>query len=279
MAALLTWRPGKKDFAELLLIASALPLYYLVRGSAHERVGDAIVRSVQLIHLERRLGIFWEADLQQQVLSFDWLVWLLNAIYLYGHLPLILLLALWLYFWHRPQYLLMRNAFLISGAIGLIVYLLFPVAPPRFLPAWGFVDTVFNEYNAGRPLTPSFFTNEYAAVPSLHFGWNLLLGAGVWMASRHFALRSFALLMPPVMFFTIILTGNHYFLDAAAGFLAVALGMAIAFAVRGLISRYLPKDQRNARPSAWQDWLYWLSGVAEPRERPQAQLGQGTRDA
>lgn len=266
MRVLLTWRPSKKDLAEVLLIGLALPLYYLVRGSAHERVREALVRGSQLVLLERRLGIFWEADLQHHILSYHWLVELLNAVYLYGHLPVIGALAVWLYFWHRPQYLLMRNAFLISGGIGLIVYVLFPVAPPRFLPEWGFVDTVFRQYDTGRPLTPSFFTNEYAAVPSLHFGWNLLVGVAIWLATRHLALRFFAVFMSVAMFATIILTANHYFLDAAAGLAAVALGMAIALAVRSLVSRFhaLP------RSSAWKSWLYWLCGVAEPSDRAPA---------
>lgn len=267
MRVLLTWRPSKKDLAEVLLIGLALPFYYLVRGSAHERVGEALVRGSQLVLLERRLGIFWEADLQHYILSYHWwLVELLNGIYLYGHLPVIGALAVWLYFWHRPQYLLMRNAFLISGGIGLVVYVLFPVAPPRFLPEWGFVDTVFRQYDTGRPLTPSFFTNEYAAVPSLHFGWNLLVGVAIWLATRNLPLRFFAVFMSVAMFATIILTANHYFLDAAAGLGAVALGMAIALAVRSLVSQFhaLP------RSSAWKSWLYWLCGVAEPSDRAPA---------
>ena len=269
MKVLLTWRPGKRDLAELFLIASTLPLYYLVRGSAQQRVGEAFARSIDLIKLEKGLGIFWEADLQRWVLSYEWLVQLLNNFYLYGHLPVIGALALWLYFWHRPQYLLMRNAFLISGAIGLVVYVSFPVAPPRFLPAWGFVDTVLDQYNTGRPLTPSFFVNEYAAMPSLHFGWNLLAGVAIWLASRHIGIRAFAVLMPLAMLADIILTANHYFLDAAAGLLVVALGAAIAIGVRELVRRY--RDRRGAdAPKAWQRWVYWLCGLADPPERPQA---------
>ncbi|MEE8369329.1 MAG: phosphatase PAP2 family protein, partial [Dehalococcoidia bacterium] len=193
MNAVLAWRPGKKDVAEALLLMSALPLYYLVRGSVQERVSEAFVRSAQVINLEKSLGIFWEAEMQGWILSYEWLVQLLNNFYLYGHLPIIGALAIWLYVWHRPHYLLMRNAFLISGAIGLAIYVSLPVAPPRFLPEFGFVDTVLNQYDTGRPLTPAFFVNEYAALPSLHFGWNLLAGFSIWLASRALAVRAFAL--------------------------------------------------------------------------------------
>lgn len=277
MRAVLAWRPGLRDLGEILLLSSALPLYYLVRGSAHERAGEAVTRATHLIHFERKLGIFWEADLQRLVLDYGWLVKFLNAFYLYGHLPVIGLLAVWLYFLHRPQYLIMRNAFLISGAIGLAIYVTFPVAPPRFLPEWGFVDTVLHQYDTGRPLTPTFFVNEYAAMPSLHFGWNLLVGAAVWLASRNVALRAFAVLMPIAMLADIVLTANHFFVDAAAGLGAVAAGAGIALGVRWLVLRYWPHDGGTAARRAWLGWVHWICGLAEPPERSSGGMPQGAR--
>ena len=279
MQAILSWRPRKRELAaflaEILLMGLTLPLYYLVRGSAHERVAEALVRSADLIRLEKSLGIFWEAEMQSWVLSYEWLVKFLNNFYLYGHLPVIGSLAVWMYLWHRPQYLLMRNAFLISGAIGLVIYVSYPVAPPRFLPEWGFVDTVLDQYKTSRPLTPGFFVNEYAAMPSLHFGWNLLVGFSMWLASRHIGIRAFAILMPLAMFVDIILTANHYFLDAVAGVLVVALGLAIAVVARELVRRYYARNGISAAPKAWQSWLYWLCGLAVPSERPQT-VAQGS---
>ena len=99
---LITWRPGAKDLAELLLLAGTLPLYYLVRGQAHQQVNDAVRHGVGIVHLENSLGIFWEVQLQSWVLSYGWLVKLLNWFYLFGHLPVIGTLAIWMYFWHRP---------------------------------------------------------------------------------------------------------------------------------------------------------------------------------
>ena len=255
----LAWRPSKKDLAEVLLLASALPLYYLVRGVAHERAGEALARCADLIRLEKSLGIFWEVEIQSWALSYDWLIQFLNNFYLYGHLPIIGALAIWLYVWHRPQYLLMRNAFLISGAIGLVIYVTLPVAPPRFLPEFGFTDTVLDQYNTGRPLTPSFFVNEYAALPSLHFGWNLLVGFSIWLASRALVVRTFALLMPITMFTDIIMTANHFFVDAIAGFLVVGVGLGIAFGVREIIRRNIPQ---NGRLSTRNEWLCWLVGIS-----------------
>jgi hypothetical protein len=270
-------RPRSKLLAEILLIGSALPLYYLVRGSAHERVGEALVRGTQLVKFEKSLGIFWEAELQRLVLDYDWLVQFLNGFYLYGHLPVIGALAVWMYFRHHREYLLMRNTFLISGAIGLVVYVTFPVAPPRFLPEWGFVDTVMNEYDTGRPLTPSFFVNEYAAMPSLHFGWNLLVGVAVWLASTNIFLRTFAVTMPPLMLVDIVLTANHYFVDAVAGVLVVALGAVIAVGVRNLVRSRWSEHASTPAGNVWRGWLYWLCGLSEAPEGPQVGAPQGAQ--
>lgn len=269
----LKWRPGIKDGAEVLLIASTLPLYYLVRGVTHAQIPQAVSRGLDIVRLEQTLGIFWEPQLQQSILSYDWMVTALNALYLYGHLPVIGALAVWLYFWHRPQYLLMRNAFLLSGAIALILFVNFPTAPPRLLPSefgFGFVDTIFREYKASRPDTPSFFVNEYAAMPSMHIGWNLLAGIAIWLATRNIFVRIFAVVMPVAMAWGIVLTANHYILDIAAGLGVMLIGLGIAVAGRALIVRIFSPNGRLAREKGWIGWLYWLCGVPGPAEHQPA---------
>ena len=263
MGALTTRRFSREALrelaAELVLLGTAFPLYFLVRGFTHERVVFAFENAADVITLERSLGIFWEEQLQEAILPHGWLVDTLNGMYLYGHLPLILLVAVWLYFWHRPQYLLMRNAVLISGAIGLVVYVTFPVAPPRFLPELGFTDTVFSQYGVSRVANPAFLRNEYAAVPSLHFGWNVLAAVALWLASRNLAVRSLAMLVPLLTLAAVVLTANHFILDVVAGLLAVALGMVAALAFRALVVRY---RSRGPRASAGSGWVSWLGGVA-----------------
>lgn len=263
---LLKWRPGIKDLAEILLIASALPIYYGVRGITQTQVDDAVNRGVDIIAIEKSLGIFWEVELQSWILPYSWLVKFLNAFYLFGHLPVIGSLAVWMYFWHRPQYLLMRNAFLLSGAIALIFFVNFPTAPPRLLPSelgFGFVDTVVEQYKQSRPLTPSWFVNEYAAFPSMHIGWNLLVGIALWLATKNVFVRGFAVLMPLAMFTDIILTGNHYIIDALAGSAVMLVGLAIAVAGRNLVIRSFANLPEDARLRGWRAWLAWLCGVPE----------------
>ena len=272
---LLQWRPGTKDLAEILLIALALPIYYGVRGITQTQVDDAVNRGVDIIRLEQNLGIFWEVELQSWILPYNWLVKFLNWFYLFGHLPVIGSLAVWMYFWHRPQYLLMRNAFLLSGAIALIFYVNFPTAPPRLLPhelGFGFVDTVVQQYEESRPLTPSWFVNEYAAFPSMHIGWNLLVGIALWLATRNILIRAFAVLMPLAMFTDIILTGNHYIIDAFAGTGVMLLGLGIAVAGRHLVIRAFSKLPEEARTRGWRAWLAWLCGVPDNQYPQQPSL-------
>jgi hypothetical protein len=277
LSSLVTWRPGLKDGAEVLLLALALPLYYLVRGQVEERAGEAVQRGADVVALERQLGIFWEVELQKAVIDYGWFVDSLNAFYLYGHLPLIGALAVWLYFWHRPQYLLMRNAFLISGGIALVVYLNFPTAPPRLLPehlGFGFVDTVFHDYGEERPFTPTFFVNQYAAMPSMHFGWNMLVGLALWLATKNVIIRSLAVLMPIAMFTSIILTANHYILDPVLAIPVVAAGLAIALGGRWLILRMLSPESRTAKENGWPSWVYWLVGIDEATVRRRERVRQ-----
>jgi hypothetical protein len=277
MKPLLTWRPGVMDAAEVALIAGTLPLYYLVRGLTHAQVDDAVGRGVDIVNLEKSLGIFWEVHLQSWVISYQWLVTILNGFYLFGHLPVIGAIALWLYFWHRPQYLLMRNAFLISGAIALIFFVSLPTAPPRLLPhdlGFGFVDTVVDQYHQGRPLTPGWFVNEYAAFPSMHIGWNLLVGIAIWLASRNIFVRAFAVLMPLAMASDIILTANHYIIDAVAGAAVMLLGLGVAVGARWLVMRAISPASKEAREKGWVSWLHWLCGVAPPDEQHAQQASQ-----
>ena len=213
---------------ELLLILVAYFSYHLVRGAVNGRVEDAFINAAGLIRLEQSLGIFWEVQLQGLILSNAFLIDFFNWVYIWGHIPIVGALAFWIYFFRRHYFARYRNAFLISGAIGLIFYVTLPVAPPRMLPEVGFVDTVTLYNNAYRVLQPPAFVNQYAALPSLHFGWNLLVGLAVFQTTRVWYAKAFGLLMPSLMFIAVILTANHYILDPLIGgtIALVALGIA-----------------------------------------------------
>jgi hypothetical protein len=214
---------------EVAIVIPAYFLYFLVRGFVEGQEADALRRADNLIQLERALGIFWEVDIQDWVLGSNLLINLANWTYIWGHWPVIGGIALWLFAFHRPNYPLYRNAFVISGAIGLVIFTLLPTAPPRMMDAWGFVDTVTERSEAYRTFQPPAFVNQYAAMPSLHFGWNLLLSVAVVRHAAAWPLKLFGVVMPAMSFWAIVATANHFILDGVFGAVVALAGLGIAF--------------------------------------------------
>ncbi len=229
-AALRSWRfCHRYGLWDLAVMGAAFALYYWVRGLVEGRTTEAVSRGIDIAQVERALGLFWEKELQALVMSSHLLVEAANAVYVYAHFPLIVVVGLWLFFWHRPVYALYRNAFLVSGGIGLLFFTFLPTAPPRLLPwPYGLVDTMAAFSPVNYSMQPAGFVNQYAALPSLHFGWNLLLALAIWSATRHPLLRALALAMPVAMGTAIVATANHYILDLVLGAAVAMLGLGVA---------------------------------------------------
>jgi hypothetical protein len=225
-------------FAEILFIVPAYAAYQFVRGTVGGQAGTAFDNASRVIHIEKQLGIFHEAFLQQLILPKDWMVDLVNYIYVWGHLPVIIGVAFWLYASHRDRYALFRNAFLISGLIALIGFTTVPLAPPRYMPEFGFVDTIVHAQSYYVFQNPKI-VNQYAAMPSLHFGWDLLVAIAIFTQTRVRSVRIAAAFMPLFTLSGIVLTANHYFLDAFAGALVAATGVGMAV----LLHRLIPRDR------------------------------------
>ncbi len=250
-----------RDVFEIGLVAFAFLLYFLVRGSVVDRDAEALRNALDIIDIERSLGFFWEPDLNSAVVDYGALIQFFNAIYFWMDFPLIVALGLWMYFFgHRHEYTVARDALLVSGAIALIVYHLFPVAPPRLLPPeYGFVDTL-KEYTAPAYQADSTapFVNPYAAMPSLHYGWAVLVGGVLFWTTRNAWLRGLGLFMPIAQFTSILFTANHYILDAMGGLVVALMGLVIAMALqtwgyaamRRLAQRLLTAEKAPAVPPA-----------------------------
>ena len=222
---------------ELALVVVGGLVYYLIRGAVIDRAAEASARASDLIDLERRLGIFWEPAMQEWILGSRALIDLSNAVYFWLHMPPIVVLAVWLFWRKRDIYRLTRNAFLGSAVVALVCYAMLPVAPPRFFPELGFVDTMALYSEASyQAQEVGLFVNPYAALPSLHFGWALLLGLAMWLARPPgrwaWAFAAGAVLIVGGQGVAIVLTGNHFILDAVAGAGAAALGLAAALVWR-----------------------------------------------
>ena len=209
---------------ELAGVAAAGLLYFLVRGAVADRAEEARERGLALLRLEETLGLAWERAVHDAALASEVAVELANAVYFWGHMPVLIVLAVWLWARRRGVYRRYRNALLISAVAGIACYALFPTAPPRFFPELGFVDTLALRaapaYQA-QELGP--FVNPYAALPSLHAGWALLAGWGCWLAGREserrwrWLLIGLAVLIPASQAWAVVATANHWTLDAWAG--------------------------------------------------------------
>jgi hypothetical protein len=222
-----------RDVFELGLVALAFLLYFVVRGLVIDRESEALANARDIIDLERALGIYWEPAWQEAVLGRRPLVELFNFIYFWLDFPLIVVVGFWLYFTRRHLYTVARDALLLSGAISLVIYNLYPVMPPRLLPGGEYVGTI-EQYNdlSYQAQSLSAFVNPYAAVPSLHFGWAMIIGGAIIVAWRHPVAWVFGLLLPWAQLAAIVFTGNHFILDAFAGLVVCLAGLLLAAAVQ-----------------------------------------------
>ena len=216
---------------EAVLVTVAILLYFGIRNLTAGSADAAFANADRLVSLEGALGVDWERRLQAATLSSDELVTLANWVYIWGHWPVILGVAILLYLIRPTHYYILRNAMFVSGFIGFAFFALFPVAPPRLLEV-GLVDTVTERSQAYRALQPPGLTNQYAAFPSLHAGWNLLVGIVVAMAVASVALRIVAATLPVAMALAVVVTGNHFVIDVAAGLVVVLIGLAAALVLQ-----------------------------------------------
>src|SRR3954451_9254699 len=221
-------RFGGSLLRELAVVVALLLFYKYGRFFTKGHVQTAIENARDVMGLERSLGVFSEAHLQDLILHDTGLVRFLNVYYLVAHVAATAAAFVWLYVRHPPMYRRFRNVMIVITTAGMAVHLLLPLAPPRMFPNLGFVDTarVFGpaSYGAGSPYKG--FANQFAAMPSLHFGWALVIAWAVLIATK--SKWRFAVIAHPVITLAaIVLTANHYWLDAVvATFLfAVALGV------------------------------------------------------
>jgi len=209
--------------AQVVLITTASLFYFAVRMVTKGAKATAFENAESLLRFEARLGIDIEEWAQEQVLDSDAVVTFFNWIYVWFHWPVIIGALLWLYRNNKRSFVLFRNGLIISGAIGLVFFVTYPVAPPRFLD--GFSDTVGELSTAYQFLQPPSIVNKFAAMPSLHVGWSLLGGIILFNARPPGPLRIFPVLSPVLMTLSVVLTANHYIVDAVAGAIVAMVGL------------------------------------------------------
>ncbi|ABL82051.1 phosphoesterase, PA-phosphatase related protein [Nocardioides sp. JS614] len=206
---------------QVAIVLLGLFCYFQVRGLTATEPSTAEAHARDIVRVEERLGIDVEGAIQAPVTLSPVLETAANWVYIWGHWPVIVLTMAWLVWHHRPAFLRLRDGMLVSGGLGLIVYVTYPVAPPRLVDP-DLVDTVTESSHAYRVLQPPNFVNQYAAMPSLHAGWDLLVGLAIATAATTLALRWVGFVLPALMALSVVATANHYVLDVVAG-----LGLAL----------------------------------------------------
>lgn len=218
-------RPWRCVAPQIVLLGAALTAYFAVRGLTRGEEALAISNARDLLELQQSLRLDWEYGIQQWALERPAAVSAANAAYVWGYWPP--LLGTLVYFWvcDRRQYTILRDALILSGAAGLVIFASYPVAPPRFLD--GFVDTIAESRRGMFIAQPPGFVNKFAALPSFHTGWLALVGAAVAPHVPH-RWRSMAWAPFVVMCGAVVITGNHFVVDIAAGVTFSLLGLRIA---------------------------------------------------
>ncbi|MFD3722037.1 phosphatase PAP2 family protein, partial [Streptomyces sp. NPDC058674] len=226
---------------ELLLVAGLFVVYKAGRTLSTGRTDEAFRNAARIWDAERALHLPGEGAVQALLLHGDTLVHAANTYYAAVHFPATALFLVWLYVRRPEHYLWARRVLAVLTAAALALHLTFPLAPPRMLDAARLVDTgqVYGPTVYGAAPGADTMANQFAAMPSLHVGWALMVALGMIAATRPKAppsgrkpgrLRLLWLLHPLLTLFVVVGTANHYWLDAIV--VSVLLGAALLLVPR-----------------------------------------------
>jgi hypothetical protein len=241
--------PRSHWLRELVIVVIFYYSYEVIRRFVHlPKVRPLAFRNqLRLIDLERFLHIYSESTVQKAFLGATWFIKMMNVYYGTLHFIITGGLLLWVYLRRHEHYRQYRNLLGMTTALALIGYFAFPLAPPRLTPCHGcFVDTLdtvggFWSYHSS---AAKAIANPFAAMPSLHFGWALWCGTLLWSFARRRSLRTLSVIYPALTLLAIVVTANHYWLDAVGG---AIIFVAASQVLRRLRGRALRKAQAIAQ--------------------------------
>jgi membrane-associated phospholipid phosphatase len=221
---------GWKDFARQLAIwFGFLFAYQIARGLADRDPTRAFENGLRVVGWEERVGDLFELSLQKVATSSSLLEQAVSWTYWNSEFTVVGLVLLWVYLRRNEHFLRFRNWILVANGIGLVGYVLLPTAPPRMFPTFGFADTLaeFGGLNHGSGLI-QLAANPYAAMPSLHAADALIVGISLALIVRSWWAKVIWLLWPAWVWFSVMATGNHFWLDILAGVVVALLAYPIA---------------------------------------------------
>ena len=256
------WLPhGWRDF--WLQFAIFWSFYVAYEGSRTLAEGDRYVAMRNALDVRRAqdlLGINWERAIQDWAMNGpDIVMAVANWTYFNCQFTITYALLLFIYFRRNHAFYFIRNALLTTSFAGLVGYILLPTAPPRMMGGLGFVDTLQQTSVNHQSSIISFFSNPYAAMPSLHTAYAVIIGCAGVLVFAHPVIRALWIGYPALVVFSIVATANHWLLDAAVGAFVALFALLFAFAAnRGRI----PTLATARAGEAWQPGL--LAGPLTP---------------
>jgi hypothetical protein len=237
------WLPhGYGDAArQLSLFVVAELCYETVRGIADGERAQAFVNGANVIDFEKSTHTLFEPNLQAVFIDHRWVIDFANFMYMNSHFVITTTFLVWLYLFRNSSFYFVRNMFMVAMALAIVGYALLPTAPPRLYPQEGFVDTItdFAQVNHDSGLV-KLFVNPYAAIPSMHIAFSTMIGVSGALIARHAVVRALWCAYPLVVFWVVVVTANHTWVDAAFGLLVAVLA---GVAAREILAR--------VRPAVW----------------------------
>jgi membrane-associated phospholipid phosphatase len=228
---------------QIVLFCGAYYVYRIVRGAVDGQAVASFEHARHLIHVEQSLGLFFEPGVQHWAQGAGWPITIANWMYVNSHFVITTTFLAWLYLARNRAYYFVRNMFMVAMGIALVLYLVYPTAPPRFLPEFGFTDTVADFVGQAAENTADLLYNPYAAVPSMHVAFALMIAIPAVKLVRGRVAKVLWAIYPGIVSFVVVATGNHFWLD-------VALGAAVAAVSAWTASAAFAR----VRPEAW-SWL------------------------
>jgi hypothetical protein len=235
------WLPqGYGDAArQLSLFVVAELCYEAVRGVADGQRAIALANGEHVISFEKSIHAFFEPSLQRAFIDHHWIVDFANFMYMNSHFVVTTAFLVWLYIFRNQNFYFVRNMFLVAMGLAVVGYALLPTAPPRMFDQFTDTITQYAQVNHDSGLV-KLFINPYAAIPSMHVAFSTMIGVTGVLISRHTITKIFWCAYPVLVFWVVIVTANHFWVDGAFGLLVAVLS---ALAARQVLAR--------VRPAAW----------------------------
>jgi membrane-associated phospholipid phosphatase len=237
------WRFGW--IVETIVMIVVYRLYDFGREKAIGTTHEAFANAKDIVSAEKSLGIYWEKPIQQAFLNADWFIAFWNIYYGTIHFVLPVATLVWMYRKLPARYVRWRNTLVLMWAIAILTFFVYPLMPPRLMPErYGFVDTAAEYFNFGPQVRVEFgsdgqptqraleqYGNPFAAMPSFHVGWSTWVVLALWPLVRRRWVRAMLIVYAAAVIFCIVVTANHWLLDAVGGWAVLGLGYLGAYGI------------------------------------------------